>query len=90
MREFFEVADTDSFMKLAENVNAVIRVDPYVFINFYGLIFYLNLGRLEKKDVRRIIQGLRNKLVVVKRMDIRDSIYAFLTEKTEETRQTTA
>ena len=81
MREFLELADVDSFMKIAENANLIVRIDPYVFINVYGLIFYINLGNLDKRDVRRVIVGLKDKIVVVKNIEVKGSIHQFLKDK---------
>ena len=78
MREFLEIADIDSFMKVAESANLIIRIDPYILVNVYGLIFYVDLGKLDKRDVRRIFQGLRDKLIIVRKTEVKKSIYEFL------------
>jgi len=81
MREFLEIIDPNSFLKLAENANFVVRVDPIVFVNMYGLIFYIDLSKLDKNDVRKILQSLKDKLVIVEKIETKHSILDFLSEK---------
>jgi|Deesub1362A_J573_1020465.scaffolds.fasta_scaffold70244_1 hypothetical protein len=81
MREFLEIEDPDAFIKISQAANFVIRVDPFIFIYIYGLIFYIDLGKLETAEVKKIFQNLRDKLVIVKNVEKSRSIYEFLKEK---------
>lgn len=84
MKEFLELVDVDSFMKLADKASVVIRLDPYVFINLYGLTFYINLSKLDRRDVRRVIYGLKDKLIMVRKSTVTKSIKEFLEEQLSE------
>ncbi|MFQ5711101.1 MAG: hypothetical protein ACE5GD_04880 [Candidatus Geothermarchaeales archaeon] len=81
MREFLELEDIDALMRVAQTSNLVMRVDPYILIYFYGLIFYMDLGKLDGRDVSRIFQGLRDKLIIVKGVETMGSLHEFLREK---------
>jgi len=81
MREFLEIEDPDAFIKISQSANFVIRVDPFIFIYIYGLIFYIDLGKLETTEVKKIFQNLRDKLIIVKNVEKSGSIYEFLKEK---------
>ena len=84
MREFLELGDVDALMRVAQASNLVLRVDPYVMVYFYGLIFYMDVGRLDRRDVSRIFQGLKDKLVFVKDIQMARSIDEFISEKLRE------
>ncbi len=84
MREFLELGDVDALMRVAQASNLVLRVDPYVMVYFYGLMFYMDVGRLDKRNVRRIFQGLKDKLVFVKDIQMARSIDEFISEKLRE------
>ena len=81
MREFLEVEDVDALMKITQTSNLVMRVDPYILVYFYGLIFYIDLGKLERKEVSRIFFGLKDKLILVKDIETMGSISEFLEKR---------
>lgn len=81
MREFLEIEDPDAFIKISQSANFVIRVDPFVFIYIYGLIFYIDLGKLETTEVKKIFQNLKDKLIIVKNVEKSSSIHEFLKKK---------
>jgi len=83
VREFLEVDDVDTFMKVAQTSNLVVRIDPYILVYIYGLTFYIDLGKLGKRDVNRIFQGLKDRLVVVKRVEAIPSLHEFLKRRLE-------
>ena len=66
MREFLEIENWEDFVKIAQNSNLVIRIDPYIFVYLYGLIFFIDLGKLADDDVKRLFQALKEKLILVK------------------------
>jgi hypothetical protein len=84
LREFLEVEDVDTFMRIAQTANLLVRVDPYVLIYIYGLTFYIDLGKLDKREVNRIFQGLKDRLVVVKRVEAIPSLHDFLEKRLRE------
>ena len=73
-----KVADVDSFLRLAEGAHVVIRLDPLLMVNLYGLIFYIDLGELDRNEVRRVLTALKDKMVSVKGVRRADSLSSFV------------
>jgi len=85
MRDFLEITDIGEFIKLAEDKDIVIRVDPFLMIFHYGLIFYINLFKLEANDRRAIINRLRHKIIFVKNVRQEKGITEFIKSWEKET-----
>ncbi|MHA1594451.1 MAG: hypothetical protein ACTSXJ_03075 [Candidatus Baldrarchaeia archaeon] len=83
MREFLEVENWEDFVKIAQASNLVIRIDPYVFVYLYGLIFFIDLGKLTSEDVKNLFQALKEKLVLVKGVKVSRSIYEFIKRQSD-------
>lgn len=81
MREFFEVDDVESFIRVAQNSNVIVRADPYVLANVYGMIFFIDLSALSRQDIARLFMALKEKLVVVRSAESKSSIAEFLRER---------
>ena len=79
--DFLEVEGVDAFLRVARASNLVMRMDPYVLVHFYGLIFYIDLGKLDSKEVSRIFQGLMDKMIIVKKAESGRSLHDFLEDK---------
>ena len=79
--DFLEVEGVDAFLRVARASNLVMRMDPYVLVHFYGLIFYIDLGELDSKDVSRVFQGLMDKMIIVRKVDWGRSLHEFLKSK---------
>jgi hypothetical protein len=78
MREFLEVTDVGEFLKLADGRDIVIRLDPFLLIFHYGLIFYINLARLGDEERRTLINRLRPKIIYVRSISAERGIAEFL------------
>lgn len=82
VQEFLEVDNTETFRLVAENSPLVIRKDPYLFAQYFAGMFFVNLTKLEQRDVKRLFDMLRGKMIVVKNLVRASSITEFL-KKTE-------
>ena len=90
VKEFLELEDADVFLKVTEKSTFVIRVDPYLFAQYFGFMFYINLTRLDSEDVGKLLKALRGKFIVTRKIIKADSITDFLAkakirERKEET-----
>ncbi|HDI75185.1 MAG TPA: hypothetical protein ENF55_04435 [Thermoprotei archaeon] len=65
-KEVFVVESLEDFLKLADKVDLVLRIDPYLIAYYYGLVFCLDLSTLPDKDVREALQSLKTKTIFVK------------------------
>jgi len=83
VQEFFEVEDLETFKLVAEQSPLVIRRDPYVFAQYFAGMFFINLTNLEQRDVKRMFDMLRGKMIIVKSLIKASSITEFInrTEK---------
>ena len=66
MKEVLEISDVDSLLRLANFASVIIRKDPFLVVPIYGQLFLLDLGKLDKDDVRRALVSLREKIVNVR------------------------
>ncbi len=82
VQEFLEVDDMETFRLVAEQSPLIIRLDPYLFAQYFAGMFYINLAKLEREDVRKLFEMLRGKMVLVKRVIKATSISEFM-EKSE-------
>ena len=82
VQEFLEVDSTETFRLVAEHSPLVIRRDPYLFAQYFAGMFFVNLTKLEQRDVKRLFDMLRGKMIVVKNLVRASSITEFL-RKTE-------
>jgi len=85
VREFLEIEDLETFMRVAEHSPLVIRRDPYLFAQYFAMMFFIDLAGMESKDLRRIFGMLRGKTIVVKGIVEASTIGEFI-EKMEEAR----
>lgn len=76
-REYIEVESLEDFMRVAEKVEVILRLDPFIIINYYGTIFYLNLSNLSPENVRKILTWLKGKLINIKSIDSYKSLRDF-------------
>lgn len=82
VQEFIEVDDVGTFRLVAEHSPLVIRRDPYLFAQYFSAMIYINMARLDERDVRRLFELIRGKMIVVKNIVKASSITDFL-EKVE-------
>lgn len=81
MREFLEIDDPAGFIKVARESSVIIRIDPFLLANMYGLMFFIDMGKISEDEVREVFQNLREKMVFVKNAEKSDSISSFLKER---------
>ena len=82
VQEFLEVEDLETFRLVAEQSHLVIRRDPYLFAQYFAGMFFINLTKLEQRDIKRLFDMLRGKMIIVKNLVKASSITEFL-NKTE-------
>jgi len=83
VQEFIEVEDVGTFRLVAEQSPFVIRRDPYLFAQYFSSMIYINIAKLDEKEVKKLFDLLRGKMIIVKSLVKASSITDFL-EKTRE------
>ena len=78
VQEFLEVEDLETFRRVAEQSPLVIRRDPYLFAQYFAGMFFINLAKLDQKEVKRLFDMLRGKMIIVKNFIKASSITDFL------------
>jgi hypothetical protein len=78
VQEFIEVEDVGTFRLVAEQSPFVIRRDPYLFAQYFSSMIFIDISSLEDKEVRRLFDLLRGKMIVVKNLVKASSISDFL------------
>lgn len=78
VQEFIEIEDVGTFRLVAEQSPFVIRKDPYLFAQYFSSMIFINISSLEEKEVRRLFDLLRGKMIVVKNLVRASSISDFL------------
>jgi len=79
-REFFELKELESLVKLVREASVVIRSDPFIFIPLFGLIFYFDLRRSKEGEVKELFNLVKDKMVLVNKVTVSDSIKGFIEE----------
>jgi len=78
VREFLEIEDLETFRRVAEQSPLIIRRDPFLFAQYFAVMFFIKLTDLERGDVRRLFEMLRGKTVIVKNLVRASSIADFV------------
>lgn len=78
VREFLEIEDLETFRRVAEQSPLIIRRDPFLFAQYFAVMFFIKLADLEQGDVRRLFEMLRGKTVIVKDLVRASSIADFI------------
>jgi len=78
VREFLEINDLEVFRRVAEQSPLIIRRDPFLFAQYYAIMFFINLAALDPEDVRRLFDMLKGKMIIVKNMVKASSIAEFV------------
>lgn len=68
VREFIEIRDLENFRKVAEQSPLIIRKDPFLFAQYFGIIFFIKLANLEQGEVKKLFEMLKGKIVVVENL----------------------
>ncbi len=82
VREFIEIRDLENFRKVAEQSPLIIRKDPFLFAQYFGIIFFIKLTNLEQNEVKKLFEILKGKMVVIENLIKASSIADFI-EKEE-------
>jgi len=78
VREFMEVNDPQIFQRVAEQSPLVIRRDPFLFAQYFAMMFFINLARLEKGNVKTLFETLKGKLIIVENIVQASTITEFI------------
>jgi hypothetical protein len=83
VREFMEVNDPQIFQRVAEQSPLVIRRDPFLFAQYFAMMFFINLARLEKGNVKTLFETLKGKLIIVENIVQASTITEFIEKGAE-------
>jgi len=83
VREFMEVNDPQIFQRVAEQSPLVIRRDPFLFAQYFAMMFFINLARLEKGNVKTLFETLKGKLIIVENIVQASTIAEFIEKGAE-------
>ncbi|MEM1586831.1 MAG: hypothetical protein QXX99_05500 [Candidatus Bathyarchaeia archaeon] len=78
VQEFIEIDDIGTFRLVAEHAPLIIRRDPYLFAQYFSAMIYINIAKLDEREVRKLFDLIRGKMVVVKSLVRASSISDFL------------
>ncbi|MGQ4833395.1 MAG: hypothetical protein ACP6IS_05855 [Candidatus Asgardarchaeia archaeon] len=78
VREFLEITNPDTFLRITENATFVIRIDPYLFAQYFGFMFFIDLSKISNEQVGNLLRTLKNKSIIAKRIIKADSLSDFL------------
>ena len=81
VREFMEVNDPQIFQRVAEQSPLVIRRDPFLFAQYFAMMFFINLARLEKGNVKTLFETLKGKLIIVENIVQASTITEFIEKR---------
>lgn len=83
VREFIEIDNLENFRKVAEQSPLIIRKDPFLFAQYFAVMFFIKLADLEQEDVRKLFEMLKGKMIVVKNLVKASSIADFIEKEKE-------
>lgn len=78
VQEFLEVDDLETFKLVAGQSPFVIRRAPYLFAQYFAGMFFIDLSKLEQKDIKRLFDMLRGKMIIVRNLIKAQSITDFV------------
>ena len=81
VREFMEIDDPQVFQRVAEQSSIVIRRDPFLFAQYFAIMFFIDLSRLEKGNVKTLFDALKSKLIIVENIIQASTITEFVGRK---------
>ena len=84
VREFLEVSNPDTFLKITENATFVIRIDPYLFAQYFGFMFFIDLSKISSEQVGKLLRAIKNKSIITKKIVKADSLSDFLKKMNKE------
>ncbi len=78
VREFMEIEDLATFRRVAEQSPLIIRRDPFLFAQYFAVMFFINLATLEREAVKQLFDTLKGKMVVIKNTVRASSVTEFV------------
>lgn len=80
MREFLEVGSINEFYRLAEDKELILRIDPFLMIFHFGLVFYINMNKLSPEERKNVLNRLKHKIIYIKSVRSERTFYDFISE----------
>jgi len=81
VREFLEIEDIETFRRVAEESPLVIRRDPFLFAQYFAMMFFINLSEIHREDVRKLFEALKGKTIVIKDIVEASTLSEFIKKK---------
>ncbi len=81
VREFMEIEDPRTFRKVAKQSPLVIRRDPFLFAQYFAMMFFIDLAGLKETEVKDLFGALREKMIIVGRTVEATSIAEFIKKR---------
>lgn len=78
VREFIEIKDIETFRKVAEQSPLIIRKDPFLFAQYFSVMFFIRLTNLEQGEVKKLFEMLKGKMIVIENLVKASSIADFI------------
>jgi len=78
VREFMEVEDPQIFRMVAKQSPLVIRRDPFLFAQYFAMMFFINLAGLEETEVKSLFEALKGKLIITRNIVEASSVTEFV------------
>jgi len=73
-----EVGNIEEFYRLADDKEFILRVDPFLMIFHYGLIFYINMVKLGSDERGKLLSRLKHKIVYIRDVKSERGILEFI------------
>ena len=78
VREFMEIEDLATFRRVAEQSPLIIRRDPFLFTQYFAVMFFINLATLEREAVKQLFDALKGKMIIIKNTVRASSVTEFI------------
>ena len=78
-----ELESWRDFKKVANKVDIVIRRDPFLLVNYYGIFMYIDMRKISREDLKFLLQDLKGKIVNVRRHVKANSIMGLMKNENE-------
>lgn len=66
-RDYMEVEGPEDFLRVCQKVDVVLRLDPLLIANYYGIFIFIDMRRLRAGQARALLSALKDKVVHVRR-----------------------
>ncbi|HIE13701.1 TPA: hypothetical protein EYP70_00340 [Candidatus Bathyarchaeota archaeon] len=85
VREFLEIEDLETFRRVAEESPLVIRRDPFLFAQYFAMMFFINLAKIDSGDIKKLFEMLKGKTIIIKDIIEASTLSEFIKKKEAET-----